>query len=258
MVVRPDASAIDYLTACAAAASEVVDTIPSCDMDAVVPACPGWTAYDLVRHLGNIHGWAATIVETRRNAAKQDDAPASRRPRTVARWYAAKAEDLLTVLRETSAEAECWTFSARHSQVGFWPRRQTHETLVHLADLRQSMGRTSTIDPALAADGVAEVLEVFLARMHARGRPADLRAPLLLHTTDTRETWLVSPAAGGAPTSRPVADDEDVDDRWDLLTAPAADLMLLLWRRLPSDHASVAIDGDAERVRAFLRSPLTA
>lgn len=257
MAVPHDATAggIDFLTACATAASEVVDTIPGCDLDAAVPACPGWTAYDLVRHLGNTHGWAATVVETRAAADKQDDAPPSTRPRAVARWYAAKAEDLLAVLREAPVEADCWTFSAQHHQVGFWSRRQTHETLVHLADLRQTMGRTSTIHPVLAADGVAEVLEVFLPRMHARGRPADLRAPLLLHATDTRDSWVVSP--GGPPRTRRVAG-EEVDDRWDLVTAPAADLMLLLWRRLPPDHPSVVVGGDVERVRGFLRSPLTA
>ena len=30
--------------------------------DEPVPACPGWTSADVVRHLGSIHRWAAAIV----------------------------------------------------------------------------------------------------------------------------------------------------------------------------------------------------
>lgn len=250
--------AVDFASAFAAAASELVEAIPSCDMGARVPACPGWSTYDLLLHLGNVHAWAATIVETGRAAPEQYDSPGSRRAKNVARWYAGKAEDLFEVLRAAAPDDPCWTFSARHSTKAFWPRRQTHETLVHLIDALQAAGRTTDIALPLAADGVAEVLEVFLPRMHARGRPADLSAPLLLKAADTEDTWLLTtPATPGPPLLRRVEPEHLSHSGIDRLVAPAADLMLLLWKRLRPEDADLSLDGDRDRILAFLDSPLT-
>lgn len=244
-------SGIDFVSAYTDVAARLVATIPSCDTGARVPACPGWSAYDLVVHLGNIHAWAATIVETRRAAPHQDDHPRAPRAPVVAQWYSGKAEDLLAVLREADPSDECWTFAAGDRTVGFWLRRQTHETLVHTVDLHQSAGRTTDLDPALAADAVAEVLEVFLPRMQARGRPAVLTEPLVVRATDTEDTWTLTPRADGAPA---VVRGDHADD---LVEAPATELMQVLWKRLPYDHDSVRFCGDLDRVLAFLRSPLT-
>lgn len=246
---------MDPVAAFAVLAAEVVDTIPWCDLGSRVPACPGWTSYDVVVHLGNVHGRTATTLETGERPPEQHDEPASRRSRAVASWYAAKAEDLLAVLRTVDP-------------AGYWPRRQTHETLVHLVDLQQAAGRTARLPKRLgddaeswAADGVAEVLEVFVPRMHARGRPAILAAPLLLSASDTGDTWLVRPPDAlepdGPPVSRRVDGEDLVDGGIDLVAGPALDLMLLLWKRLPVDAPTVTLDGDLARLRAFLASPLT-
>lgn len=254
------AAAVGFVSAYAAAAAEVVATIPSCDMGSRVPACPGWSTYDLITHLGNTHAWAATIVETGEAAPEQNDEPRNRRSKVVRRWYAGKAEDLLQVLRAARPYDDCWTFSAGHHTKAFWPRRQTHETLVHLVDLQQASGRTPDIPTTLAADGVAEVLEVFVPRMHARGRPAELSAPIVLRATDTGDTWLVAPPldeGGGPPIAGPEPWDEVADVGLDTVSATAADLMMLLWKRLPVDDPVISLDGDEARLLAFLRSPLT-
>ncbi len=257
------AVSVDHLAACAGAAVAVVAAIRSCNMSARVPACPDWTAYDVVVHLGNVHGWAATIVETGEQAPAQDDAPASRRSGAVARWYAAKAEDLLQVLRAACPEEPCWTFSEGHRTRGFWSRRQAHETFVHLTDLLQATGRgpqvPEPLTAPLAADGVAEVLEVFMPRMHARGRRADISAPVVLAATDTGDRWLVEPPATDEdpPSAQRLAQEEPSDGGLDTVSAPAADLMLLLWQRLPADAATIHLDGERDRLLAFLASPLT-
>jgi uncharacterized protein (TIGR03083 family) len=257
------AASVDHLAACAGAAAAVVAAIRSCSMNARVPACPDWTAYDVVVHLGNTHGWAATIVETGERAPAQHDAPTSRRAAAVARWYAAKAEDLLQVLRAACPEDPCWTFSEVHRTRGFWSRRQAHETLVHLTDLLQAADRgpraPELLTGSLAADGVAEVLEVFLPRMHARGRRADIAAEVLLAATDTGDRWLVEPAATDVdpPSVRRLAQKGPAGYEVDTISAPAADLMLLLWKRLPADGATIHLDGERDRLLAFLASPLT-
>jgi uncharacterized protein (TIGR03083 family) len=254
---RYAAPAVDFVSAYADAAAEVLAAIPSSDMGTRVPACPGWSTYDLVVHLGNVHAWAATIVETGARAPEQNDHPASHRAKAVARWYAGKAEDLYRVLRDADGEQACWTFSAAHHTEAFWPRRQTHETLVHLVDLHQASGRTTEVPAVLAADGIAEVLEVFLPRMHERGRPADLVAPTLIHATDTGDTWLLAPAVEGPPEVHRVDGADFVERGADLLAGPAADLMMMLWKRLPADHPGASLDGDRDRLLALLASPLT-
>jgi uncharacterized protein (TIGR03083 family) len=254
---RYAAPAVDFVSAYARAAAEFLAAVPSSDMTARVPACPGWSTYDLVTHLGNVHAWAATIVETGARAPEQNDHPPSHRPRAVARWYAGKAEDLYQVLRVADGDEECWTFSSAHHTEAFWPRRQTHETMVHLVDLHQASESTPEVPAVLAADGIAEVLEVFLPRMHERGRPADLTATTLIHATDTDDTWLLGPSAERPPDVHRVEGTDLVERGADLLAGPAADLMLILWKRLPVDHAGVSLDGDRDRLLAFLRSPLT-
>lgn len=259
--------AVDFLSAFASAASEIGSRIPSCDLTARVPACPRWTSYDLIVHLGNIHAWAATIVETGRSTPQQNDQPASRRPRVVAEWYVGKAGDLLAVLRAASPGHSCWTFSAGDRTACFWQRRQAHEALVHLFDLHQAQRGTTDLpvvlpEPGatarLAADGIAEVLEVFLPRMHARGHRIDLEAPLLLDAADTADRWLLTPTPEAPPRVQPVTGTDLADRGTDRVTAPALDLMMLLWRRRPADAAEVTLDGDRERLLRFLASPLTA
>jgi hypothetical protein len=179
------------------------------------------------------------------------------------------------VLRAAHPEDACWTFSDGHRTEAFWPRRQAHETWVHLVDLEQVLGRTSDIPASLAADGVDEVLDVFLPRMHSKGLPARLSAPLLLDATDTDDAWLLTPSESGdgPPLVERLRDDgpgrrgrhltalgplrDDAPDRVDAVRAAASDLMLLLWKRRSPDHRSIILDGDRSRLLAFLRSPLT-
>ena len=224
---------------------------------APVVACPGWTAYDLVVHLGNVHAWAATILETGRPAAEQNDEPRSSRGKVVSAWYAGKAEDLYQVLRQVDAEQPCWNFARGEGTAGFWSRRQLHETTMHRVDLDLACGRPASVDAAVAVDGVSEVLDVLVHRMHARGLDPALEQPLVLRATDTGATWVVRPSGGVPAVER--RDPGDVRDR---LEAPAEVLYRLLWHREPAEVAAsggagVRVSGDAERVLAYLGSRLT-
>ncbi len=248
--VRPRVSA--DVEAYAAAAESFAAAVAESDLRAEVAGCPGWSVLDLVVHLGNVHAWAATIVETGRSTPEQDDAPRSQRPRAVGQWYAAKAEDLYQVLRQAPLERACWNFVDGAGTVAFWPRRQLHETTVHHVDLDLACDRTPVVAPAVAADGVGEVLGVLVRRMHARGHPAQLQEPLALTANDTGTTWVVVPQDGpplleSVGPSRP-----EVRDR---VEAPVEVLYRLLWRR-PVDRDLLTLRGDPARVEAFLGSRL--
>ena len=221
-----------------------------------VPACPGWSTYDLVVHLGNTHAWAATIVETGNAAAEQNDEPDSRKPRVMSGWYAAKAEDLYRVLRAADPTAWCWNFTGRDQAPRFWARRQTHETLVHLVDLDQAAGRTTVLAADVCVDGIAEVLSVMMPRMYQRGHRVDLRAPLTLRSTDGPHSWTLLPHGDRPPAVRP-GPERGTDPGTDLVEGSAAALLCLLWRRIDPDDPRVSCGGDTDRIGAFLASPLT-
>jgi uncharacterized protein (TIGR03083 family) len=223
---------------------------------APVASCPGWTVHDLVVHLGNVHAWAATVVETGRRAVEQNDEPRSGRGKVVSAWYAGKAEDLYLVLRQVDPGRPCWNFVQDDGLAAFWSRRQLHETTMHLVDLDLACGRVPSVDAAVAADGVSEVLEVWLHRMHARGHPAALEQPLALRALDTGQVWTLHPTGGVPHVQRGPATgrSEDVPDR---VEAPAELLYRLLWRRATPDDGGVRVRGDDNRVRAFLGSRLT-
>ena len=263
-------STLDFVEEYVAAAERFATGLARSDLRVPVPACPSWSAYDLAVHLGNVHAWAATIVETGARAAEQNDAPSSRRPRVVSEWYAGKAEDLYEVLRTASLDAPCWNFAGVGLSARFWPRRQTHETLMHLADLDQACARTTDLPAMICTDGIAEVLEVFLPRSHARGHVAELSAPLTLRATDTDHVWTLTPRHDGPPMvavrTEPGAD---------LVEGPAAAVWQLLWKRAaapgspmmgvgaqrraapPLERAEVSYVGNADRIAAFMSSRLT-
>jgi uncharacterized protein (TIGR03083 family) len=235
--------------------------VAATDLRLQAPTCPGWTAYDVVVHLGNVHAWAATIVETGRPTPDQNDEPPSHRPKAVAEWYAGKAEDLYEVLRGCDPEAPCWNFAFGTGKAGFWRRRQLHETTVHGMDLALVSGSLPEYSVELSVDGIDEVLHVFLHRMHARGHAADLVAPVSIVATDTDRAWTVSPVQPGAlPHQQPappvVAD--GATPGVDRVEGPAAALYPMLWKRLPRTDPAIRLVGDVGRVQRFLDSRLTA
>ena len=249
------------------------------DLSAAVPACPGWSTYDVIVHLGNYHGWAATIVETGQRVPAHDDAPESKVAAEVADWYAGKAEDLAAVLRGVSPQTRCWNFTGTRLTGAFWARRQLHETTLHLVDLDQAAGRPSDLSPVLCADGVDEVLTTMLPLMRSRGRVAPLATPLIFRAVDHAMAWTLR--ADGDESAPAVARLKglaalksgglglfavDASDAPNAVNGPAGLLWQLLWRRTgrsPEDgspvltHPELSYDGDTKAIHAFLESQLT-
>lgn len=128
-----------------------------------VPCCPGWSVTDLVDHVSQVYASRTDIVEQ----GLVDTWP-PRRPRPAGvdslEWFRAEAARLSAALAAADPAAPATTF-ADDKTVGFWIRRMAHETLVHRVDAEQAHGYESLVDPELAADGIAELLEVFVTRL---------------------------------------------------------------------------------------------
>lgn len=129
-------------------------------LDAGVPCCPGWRVRDLLVHVAEVQVNKADIVEggwvdgwPERSLLPEGADPLD--------WFRSGADRLYRVLSgaDPTAPAKTW---ADEQTVGFWIRRMAHETAVHRIDAEQAHGYESAIDPDLAADGVAEMFDVFI------------------------------------------------------------------------------------------------
>jgi uncharacterized protein (TIGR03083 family) len=210
-----------------------------------VPSCPEWSVRDLVEHLGTVHRWAAAIV------CSPDGRPAPEPERDYAEgglgpWFAEGAGALTQVLRGADPAAPCWTLARPHT-IGFWSRRQAHETAVHRVDLADALGAEAPLDPVLAVDGVDEAVRTFFPRQVRLGREQPLADALAVVESSSGRRWLLA-GDGSGP-------DEMTADA--TVTGSAADLLLLLWRRRSLDDLSATVVGDEAAARRVLGANLT-
>jgi uncharacterized protein (TIGR03083 family) len=203
------------------------------DFKAAVPACPGWDVDDLLAHIGRIHHRTANVVRTQRQVPPRDEdgsnpvAPSG----NLLGWYEAGLADVLDALRGADPATPVWSW-AGPADVAFWLRRMGQETLIHRVDAEQATGEVGPVDVELAADGIDEMLDMFLPRRHA-GSSTGAGEVVHVHATDVAGEWLVVLGADSIATERGHAKG-DVAVR-----GPAADLLLWLWGRRPIDGLEV-------------------
>ncbi|QTE28155.1 maleylpyruvate isomerase family mycothiol-dependent enzyme [Pengzhenrongella sicca] len=211
-------------------------SIGEVDPRAPVPSCGTWEVHDLVVHLATIHHWAAA------QGRGVDDAPLGPGPFVLGDLYRACARELRDTLSELGPDAIGATLLGP-GPASFWRRRQLHEALVHLWDLRTAGGLGLAVRPPVWADTVDEVVTVLHPRQVRLGRMPRLRAPIELAATDVDRMWRLDSAAGGPAVAR--------------LRAPASVLALTLWGRSSPDDPRLEVSGDRTALRAALAGPLT-
>jgi uncharacterized protein (TIGR03083 family) len=206
---------------------------------AAVPACPGFDTGRLVRHADFVLRRIRVAVEgTSSSAFRRDDALPP--PVPVEEALAAFPVDLdalLAAIAGADPDAPTWTLTDPAGRVGFWPRRAAHELTVHRVDAQQAAGEAVTpVDPGLALDGVAELLELAAAQW-----PGEDVAPVTvhLHATDAEGEWLVHLGPGGLTVESGHAKGDAA------VRGPIGDLHLWLWGRGPLDGSTCFGDGAA-------------
>jgi len=211
-----------------------------------VPWCGRWRVRHLVVHLARIHHWAAG------QARRRQETPLGRGPFVLDDLYAAQAAELRDTLTALDPDAPAWTLDDS-GVVRFWHRRQVHETLVHLWDLRTAGGLLLDVAPALWADTVDELVTVMHPRQVALGRVAPLPVRVRVVAADARTT-----AHGGTPRSWTLhaASDAPADPAVEV-TGPAASLALLLWGRTTPDDPALTTTGDRAALDVALAAGLT-
>jgi uncharacterized protein (TIGR03083 family) len=188
-----------YLAAIRDNADLLVHAAETAGLDARVPTCPDWDVAELLAHIGRVHRWAAS------NTTRSPDAEFARpdveipEPAARAAWVRAGAAELVAAL-ERPASDPAWTWLPPNT-VGFWQRRQAHETAMHRVDAESAAGAPRPIDAALAADGIDELLEI-LGNNPVRPPPTGSGETLHFHCTDVDGEWFVRLSPDGLDVER--------------------------------------------------------
>ena len=163
----------------------------SSHLDAEVPMCPGWTAADLLAHIGRVHRTVALHVEQRATQwiqPPESDAPPEA---DVAGYAAASLDRLLSALTELDPDEKMWTWSAQHNGA-FYLRRMLHETSIHRVDAEGAAGMERVVEGDLAADGVDELYGIVIPFVLARGPRPMPTGTLHVHRTDGAGEWMLT------------------------------------------------------------------
>ncbi|AKT52564.1 hypothetical protein ADJ73_03510 [Arsenicicoccus sp. oral taxon 190] len=219
---------------------------PNLSPDVPVETCPGWTVEDVVDHLGRVHLWArqATLGTTRPHLGPREMSDGQ----TLGEWYAACGKQLLERLSGADVTEECWTFDRQDRTVGFWVRRQLHESTIHWADLAHAHGVEAEITPEVADDGIDELLHLFVPNRISDPARA-LPLPLAIRATDTGSVWCVQEDDGQVVATR--GEEGEVVGE---IRSGAVELYLALWGRAP--RSSLLVVGEGAPARAFLAEQL--
>ena len=216
-------------------------------LDPNVPTTPGWTVRDVIAHLGQVHRQKAHIVRE----SLVDEAPDTLDPPADAdllEWFDDGVHELTSVLAAADPSKHVYTWHSPDQSVGFWIRRMAHETLIHRVDAELGHGSHTPVDAALAADGIDEVLDVFMS-----GYPpwAEVtRSDVIVRLISEGWNWNArllswtgtSPNSGREFTDEPGLELVDNGAKPNAVIRGAGDAMdLFLWGRGSAD--GLAVDG---------------
>ncbi len=204
------------------------------DLGLEIPHIDGWTVQSVIGHTG----WVYRYVDAALQATPDDPPSRSAVPEPptsegVVAWLAEGAEALMARFDQIDLDEIHPTFTG--PQPGhWWLRRIAQESAMHRWDVQSARGKPDAIDPALAKDGIDEVLEVFT--------PARMQFPTLngagetvhLHATDIDDgEWVLTYQADS------VAWEHNHTKADVAARGPVEDLLLLVWSRIPPSRLEI-------------------
>ncbi len=208
-------------------------------LGAGVPGCPDWDVEQLLRHIGDVHRWAGTIVRDRVAARLQRDFEGPAGGDELLAWYREGCAALIDALRHSSPEDDFWFWGPAPNALGFWARRQANETAIHRCDAEAARG---TIGPLTTTDAVDAIDEWFGLAPRRTSAPDGNGRILRVAPTDAGVSWSLI-----------------LGDRLELtsdrgrghceLRGSASDLYLWAMNRRGTD--GIAVTGDTDLLRVW-------
>ena len=216
----------------------------SARLDGTVPWIPAWSVRDLGGHLGTVHRWTVHILRAGHTGPPSREFRQAPPAEGLLDWYCDGVVTLVGTLRETPPAAPAWHMSPAAEKVAAsWARRQAHELTVHRMDLEIAAGRPrAPLDPALAEDGVDEVLGTVLPRWAATEPLASASATIAVTSRASGRRWRVQMDHGAVSVDRHGHGSVDAAVEGD-----PADLLLHLWGR-PADGIVVTGNRGVEQL----------
>ena len=213
--------------------------------DAAVPSCPGWDNRMLARHIGRIWLYVSQQARTTEQL-ESNGAPAEGEDPLV--WAADGLTAVLLTLTETDPAAEAWNWArSEPNTAAFWFRRMAQETAMHRWDADSATGDPLPIAGWLAADGIDEVMTMWLPRRRGQAKE-DIVGTAHLHAFDPSEgqpsEWFLELGPRGKVTCRYAHEKGDA-----VLRGTSNDILLRLWQR-----PSAAEEFGDETVRSALHA----
>lgn len=201
------------------------------DLSTPVPSCPAWDLAKLATHVGATERWVTAMitsgsVEKLPYSDFERDVPTE--STALSDWVAAGVDALISALVVAPAHQQVWTLGGQTRPTLFWARRMLHEATVHRVDAALTLNVPTTIDPAVAADGVDEILTIlpYAPRLAGFGAVRGEGKSICLVATDTDERWRIDVGSTGFEWSRSGASEATVT-----AVAPVSGLYLFVWGR---------------------------
>ena len=202
----------------------------------VIKECPDWSVNDLMAHVGIVYGWVTSIIES--GSLERPTTPFPTPPENNQReWAMNRLSTLLKIVRESDPMTPVWTFG-KDKNVGFFIRRMTHETLIHMRDAESVIDEFIEVDGDVACDGIDEYIDGALQRSINPNR--EFRYPdgsIHLHRTDGEGEWLLESHEDGLVVRREHAKGAVA------VRGKAMSLLLFIWGRNPD---GLEIFGEAD------------
>lgn len=216
--------------------------------DAPVPACPGWDVTDLVSHTGWVHRWMRYMIclpegerPTRETsiAAGLPKLESAQHPEgNLVAWFSDGIDELVEAFATTPSTKTIRSVFGVHAP-SLLIRRMVHETAIHRRDAEEAAGELTSFDPSLAADGVDELLQLWVPLRFAYDQFGVSAQTLELRPSDNEDPWTITVEPQTTTWSRSHADDPDVVARGTL-----NDLYLFVWNRLRVNQLDVSGNHD--------------
>jgi uncharacterized protein (TIGR03083 family) len=217
--------------------SQLLASVTAGDLALDVAHLPGWTLQTLVGHAGWVLRYAAaSLTAPPEDAPRRSSVPEPPVGEEVLAWFADARAELLDRLDAVDPDSLHATFTGPQP-ARWWLRRLAHELALHRWDAQAAVGAADPIDPELARDGIDELFEVFVPRRLDLERLSASGETVHLHATDLEGEWMCVLRADGVDWSHGHGKG-DVAAR-----GPVADLLLLLWGRIPPTR--LELFGDA-------------
>ena len=232
---------LDYVSIISDESDRIVSAY-ELDRQAAVPWSDRWTVATVARHVAATHHVVAGIVSGRPDADfglfGDLQTPPKDSPEFVD-WSRSGTASLLEQLSNVPADDECWSWFEPGRRVGWWARRMALEAVVHRLDTDAAQGREFSVASDVAADGIDEFLDVFVAASRA-AHDAPAGPTMSFECSDRSERWWLDLSGrGGRAVSR---EQRDASVR---ICGTAEQLLLIVWGRVPASGApGVEVSGD--------------